>query len=89
MDLFFEILVHIGNALSIIYNLPQIYHTWKTKKASDISFGFLYMRISSSVIWIIYSIKYQLWLVIVSWIMRLISSIFILYFKYYPQISND
>lgn len=84
-DIFWEVLVHIGNALSIIYNLPQIYHTWKTKKASDISFSFLWMRVGSSIIWIAYSIKFQLWLVIVSWIMSFFASGFILYYKYYPK----
>ena len=84
-DLFWEILVHIVNALSIIYNIPQIYLTWKTKKANDISFSFLWMRIGSSVIWIAYSINYELWVVIVSWVISFISSAFILYYKYQPK----
>lgn len=81
-ELFWTILVHIGNALSIIYNFPQIYLTCKTKKASDISYSFLWIRVGSSVIWIAYSIHYNLWLVIVSWIISLISSLIILYYKY-------
>lgn len=85
MDTFLGILVHVGNVLSVIYNIPQMWLTYKNKKATDISAAFLWMRLASSIIWCVYSIYYQLWLVIVSWAMSLVSSSMILYYKYYPQ----
>jgi len=87
MDTFFEVLIHIGNVLSVIYNIPQIYKTWKVKKATDISSYFLWMRLASSIIWCIYCVYYYLWIVSISWFMSLISTIFILYYKYYPKIE--
>ena len=86
MDSFLGVLVHVGNVLSVVYNLPQMWLTYKNKKATDISASFLWMRLTSSVIWCIYSIYYGLWLVIVSWLMSLVSSSMILYYKYYPQV---
>lgn len=84
MELFFVVLINIGNVLSIIYNLPQMWHTYKTKKATDISIHFLWMRLASSIIWCIYCIRYELWDVIVSWTMSLISTVMIMYYKFYP-----
>lgn len=86
MEVILEVLVHIGNILSVVYNIPQIYLTYKTKSATDISSSFLWMRLASSIIWCIYSIYYGLWLVIVSWTMSLISSCIILYYKYHPKV---
>jgi len=86
MEVVLEVMVHIGNILSVVYNIPQIWLTYKTKKATDISASFLWMRLASSIIWCIYSLYYGLWLVIVSWCMSLISSCIILYYKYYPGV---
>lgn len=88
IDSFFFILVNIGNILSVAYNIPQIIHTWKTKKATDISLYFLWMRFVASAIWCLYSFYYKLWDVAVSWVMSLFSTILILYYKYYPGIPN-
>jgi uncharacterized protein with PQ loop repeat len=88
IDKFFLILINIGNVLSVVYNIPQMWHTWKTKRAGDISSYFLWMRLASSVIWCSYSFHYKLWDVSISWIMSLISSIMILYYKYYPGLPR-
>lgn len=87
MDSFFLVLINIGNVLGVIYNIPQMWHTYKTKRATDISFYFLWMRLISSVIWCSYCIYYRLWEVIVSWVMSLLSSMMILYYKYNPGIE--
>ncbi len=84
MDYFFRVLITIGNILSVVYNIPQMYHTYKTKRANDISYWFLWMRFASSVIWCSYCFYYLLWDVLVSWLMSLISTVMILYYKYRP-----
>jgi uncharacterized protein with PQ loop repeat len=85
VELFMAILVNIGNVLSILYNIPQMWRTHKLKKADDISSYFLWMRLSSGIIWSIYCIYYQMWYVIISWSTTIISSTQILYYKYYPS----
>ena len=85
VELFMTIIVNIGNVLSILYNLPQMWRTYKLKKADDISSYFLWMRLSSGIIWSIYCIYYRMWNVIISWATTIISTIQILYYKYYPS----
>jgi uncharacterized protein with PQ loop repeat len=85
VELFMIILVNIGNILSILYNIPQMWRTHKLKKADDISSYFLWMRLSSGIIWSIYCIYYQMWYVIISWSTTIISTTQILYYKYYPS----
>lgn len=85
VELFMTILVNIGNVLSILYNLPQMWRTYKLKKADDISSYFLWMRLSSGIIWSIYCIYYRMWNVIISWVTTIISTVQILYYKYYPS----
>lgn len=85
VELFMTILVNIGNVLSILYNIPQMWRTHKLKKADDISSHFLWMRLSAGIIWSIYCIYYQLWYVIISWTTTIISTTQILYYKYFPS----
>jgi len=85
VELFMTILVNIGNVLSILYNIPQMWRTHKLKKADDISSYFLWMRLSSGIIWSIYCIYYRMWYVIISWSTTIISTTQILYYKYFPS----
>jgi uncharacterized protein with PQ loop repeat len=85
VELFMTILVNIGNILSILYNVPQMWRTHKLKKADDISSHFLWMRLSAGIIWSIYCIYYRMWYVIISWTTTIISTTQILYYKYYPS----
>jgi uncharacterized protein with PQ loop repeat len=85
IELFMTILVNIGNVLSILYNVPQMWRTHKLKKADDISSHFLWMRLSAGVVWSIYCIYYRMWYVIISWTTTIISTTQILYYKYYPS----
>jgi uncharacterized protein with PQ loop repeat len=88
IDLFMTILINIGNVLSVIYNIPQMWRTYKLKKADDISSYFLWMRLASGIIWSIYCIYYKMWYVIISWASTIISTLQILYYKYYPVYSQ-
>ena len=88
IELFMTILINIGNVLSVTYNIPQMWRTYKLKKADDISSYFLWMRLASGIIWCIYCIYYQMWYVIISWASTIISTLQILYYKYYPVYSQ-
>lgn len=85
VELFMTIIVNIGNVLSILYNVPQMWRTHKLKKADDISSHFLWMRLSAGIIWSIYCVYYKMWYVIISWTTTIISTTQILYYKYYPS----
>lgn len=85
VELFMTIIVNIGNVLSMVYNFPQMWMTYKLKKADDISSYFLWMRLSAGIIWSTYCIYYRMWYVIISWATTIISTVQILYYKYYPS----
>jgi uncharacterized protein with PQ loop repeat len=88
VDLFMTILINFGNVLSVIYNVPQMWRTYKLKKADDISSYFLWMRLASGIIWSVYCIYYKMWYVIISWASTIIATLQILYYKYYPAYSQ-
>jgi MtN3 and saliva related transmembrane protein len=76
-----NILVYIANIINLIYNLPQMYKTFKRKTTCDISGWFLSLRAISSVIWTIYSFYIDDAQLIVANIVTLIATIFIGYYK--------
>ena len=82
IDIFFSVLINIANVIGIIYNIPQMVHTYRRKKADDISALFLNLRTLCSAIWIVYSIYYELWYVLISFASSLISSLFISYYRF-------
>jgi MtN3 and saliva related transmembrane protein len=82
IDTVFKYLINITNVIVFVYNIPQVYKTVKTKKAGDLSFWFLFLRLISSIIWIVYSIYYQLYEVSITWILTGGSSAILLYYKY-------
>lgn len=60
-----ELAGHIGSVLSSITFLPQVYKTWKSKKAGDLSMTMLSIVCISTIVWLIYGIGLTLWPVII------------------------
>ena len=71
----------IGNIINLVYNIPQIVKTYKTKSTKDFSPTFLFMRVIGNCIWLAYSIELQEFLFMVSNVVSVFSSIFISYYK--------
>ena len=88
--LWVTIFIWIANSIGFIYNLPQVYHTYKTKKTTDISGLFLLMRLVASVMWIFYCIYFFMPDVLASWLITGSSNLVIIYYKYFykPPESN-
>ena len=82
IDIAFAVLINIANVIGILYNIPQMVHTYRRKTADDISALFLNLRTLCSVIWIVYSVYYQLWYVLISFASSLVSSVFISYYRF-------
>ena len=80
-DLSAKIYIWIANIIGLIYNIPQMIHTYKTKKVNDISSISLTLRLISSVMWCCYCLYFQLYEIGLSWFITLISSIMISYYK--------
>lgn len=56
---FLTILGLIAGALTTIAFLPQMYKTWQTKSAKDVSFIMLITFMSGLLLWLIYGIALQ------------------------------
>jgi uncharacterized protein with PQ loop repeat len=90
IDIMFSVLINIANVVGIVYNVPQMYHTYKRKSTNDISPIFLHARFWCSILWTIYCIYYHLWYVLVSWITTGTSSTFMLYYMHvYPRLQRN
>lgn len=81
-NIILTVIVNFANLLGLIYNIPQMWHTYKVKSTGDISPLSVKLRLITSVIWIVYSIYLKLWDVLVSWAITFISAVFTGYYMW-------
>lgn len=71
----------IANILNLLYNIPQIIHTYKIKSTKDFSSWFISLRIIGNSIWIAYSVEIGSLLMLINNIVTVFSSVFVGYYK--------
>jgi MtN3 and saliva related transmembrane protein len=76
-----NIFLSIANIINLIYNVPQVVKTYKTKSTKDFSSWFIFLRILGNIIWIIYSIEIDSLQMLINTSVTVLSSIFIGYYK--------
>ena len=81
VSLTMNIFLIIGNIINIVYNLPQVVKTYKTKSTVDFSEWFLFLRIFGNIIWVANAIEVESMLMLINNIVTVLSSIFIGYYK--------
>ncbi len=81
VSLTMNIFIIIANIINIIYNIPQMVKTYKTKSTKDFSEIFLVMRIVGNSIWLVYSIEVNSFPMLFSNLVTIIATIFISYYK--------
>ncbi len=62
---YIDLIGYLGSFLSCITFIPQVYKTWQTKSAGDLSLSMLFIVLSSTVVWLIYAFALMLWPVII------------------------
>jgi uncharacterized protein with PQ loop repeat len=72
----------IANIINIIYNIPQIVKTYKTKSTKDFSSWFIFMRIIGNTIWVAYAFDVNSIQLIINSLVTVLASVFIGYYKY-------
>ena len=72
----------IANIINIIYNIPQIVKTYKTKSTKDFSSWFIFMRIIGNIIWVAYAFDVNSIQLIINSLVTVLASLFIGYYKY-------
>ena len=55
-----------GSFLTSITFIPQVYKTWQTKKAGDLSLAMLFIVLTSCVVWMVYGVALGLRPVIIA-----------------------
>jgi uncharacterized protein with PQ loop repeat len=70
-----------ANIINLVYNIPQMVQTYKTKSTKDFSPWFLALRVVGNLIWVAYSIELDSFLFLLNNIVTVLSSVFIGYYK--------
>lgn len=76
-----EMAGHLGSILSSITFMPQVYKTWKSKSAGDLSMLMMSIVFISTIVWLIYGIGNNLWPVIICNGIICVLSLLLIYFK--------
>ena len=53
-DMAVTLLGAVGTTLSVVSLIPQVLKTWRTRRADDISAGWLVFALASMVVWVAY-----------------------------------
>ena len=72
----------IANIINLIYNIPQMVKTYKTKSTKDFSGWFLSLRVIGNLIWVAYAIEINSILMLINNIVTVVASLFLGYYKY-------
>ena len=88
VDTWVNVLVVIANILNLIYNIPQMVKTYKTRSTRDLSGWFFALRIVTNILWTIYAIAIDSALMTLNNIVTVGSSAFVGYFKII-EVLND
>ena len=83
-----NIMLIIANVINLVYNIPQIVQTYKTKSTRDFSGWFLSLRVIGNLIWVVYAIYIANLLMLINNIVTVGASIFVGYYKC-VEIYND
>lgn len=89
MDEWMREMVWIANGLGLIYNLPQMYHTYQVKTVNEISTVSLSLRFVCSLMWSFYCAYYHMWDIGVSWVLTLASSVQMIYYKVHTEMVTE
>ena len=81
VSLTMNVFLIIANIINLVYNIPQVVKTFKSKSTKDFSGWFLFLRVVGNVIWIGYSIEIGSFLMLTNNIVTVVSSMFLGYYK--------
>lgn len=70
-----------GAFLSSITFIPQVYKTWRSRSAGDLSLAMILIVFTSTLVWLVYGIKLMLWPVILCNAVICLLSALLIYFK--------
>ena len=78
---YIDLIGYLGSFLSCITFIPQVYKTWQTKSAGDLSMTMMLIVVTSTIVWLIYAFALMLWPVIIANSIICVLSLMLIYFK--------
>ena len=78
----------LANIINIVYNIPQMVQTYKTKSTKDFNIWFIVLRIIGNFIWMVYAIEVSSLLMLINNSVTVIASVFIGYYKWREYIET-
>jgi len=78
---YIDLFGYLGSFLSCITFIPQVYRTWQTKSAGDLSLTMLFIVLTSTVVWLVYAFALMLWPVIICNGIMFVLVAMLIYFK--------
>jgi MtN3 and saliva related transmembrane protein len=79
----------LANIINIVYNIPQMVQTYKTKSTKDFNIWFIVLRIIGNTIWMVYSIEVNSLLMLINNSVTVIASLFIGYYKWREYLETQ
>ena len=79
----------LANIINIVYNIPQMVQTYKTKSTKDFNVWFIVLRIIGNFIWIAYSIEVNSLLMLINNSVTVSASLFIGYYKFHEYLETN
>jgi MtN3 and saliva related transmembrane protein len=71
----------LANIINIVYNIPQMIQTYKTKSTKDFNIWFIVLRIIGNSIWMVYSIEINSLAMLINTSVTVFASLFLGYYK--------
>lgn len=84
-----NIMLIIANVINLIYNIPQMVQTYRTKSTRDFSGWFLSLRIVGNIIWVVYAIYIANLLMLINNTVTVAASVFVGYYKCVEILSDQ
>jgi uncharacterized protein with PQ loop repeat len=78
----------LANIINIVYNIPQMAQTYKTKSTKDFNVWFIVLRIIGNLIWMAYSIEVNSLLMLINNSVTVSASLFIGYYKWHEYLET-
>jgi MtN3 and saliva related transmembrane protein len=79
---YIDLVGYFGSFLTSVTFIPQVYKTWQTKSAGDLSLTMLFIVLTSCIVWLVYAFALMLWPVIIANSIIGLLSVMLIYFKF-------
>lgn len=78
---FTDILGYAAGAVTTVTFLPQVIKTWKEKSAKNISLLMFVIAVTNEIMWIVYGILLNNWVIILTNSVLMVMALTMIYFK--------